>query len=107
MFIAYYDESGDDGYPNYSSPLFVLTTAYLHYLNWKDTYEMIHKFRKQLKNDYGLPIKVELHTKHFLLDKNPYRKHAFSDNDRVFIIDLFCELISQIPLKIITVVINN
>ncbi len=36
MYIAYYDESGDDGYPRYSSPLFVLSVTYLHYLNWKD-----------------------------------------------------------------------
>ena len=44
MFIAYYDESGDDGYPNYSSPLFVLTSLYLHYLNWKDTFHKIFQF---------------------------------------------------------------
>lgn len=28
MYIAYYDESGDDGFPAYSSPLFVLTALY-------------------------------------------------------------------------------
>jgi len=26
MYIAYYDESGDDGYPKCSSPLFILST---------------------------------------------------------------------------------
>jgi hypothetical protein len=25
MHIAYYDEAGDDGFPKYSSPLFVLS----------------------------------------------------------------------------------
>jgi len=39
MFIAYYDKSGDDGYLKYSSPIFVLTSLYLYYLNWKDIYE--------------------------------------------------------------------
>ncbi|MFQ5632874.1 MAG: DUF3800 domain-containing protein [bacterium] len=63
MYIAYYDESGDDGYPAYSSPLFVLTSVYLHHLNWKDIYADIYAFRKFLKEQYGVPVKYELHAK--------------------------------------------
>ncbi len=39
MHIAYYDEAGDDGYPQQSSRLFALTGCYLHYLNWKDSFQ--------------------------------------------------------------------
>ena len=49
MYIAYYDESGDDGYPRYRSPLFVLTGIYLHYLNWKDAFESIRDIRSSPK----------------------------------------------------------
>ena len=28
MYIAYFDETGDDGFPTYSSELFVLTSIY-------------------------------------------------------------------------------
>jgi hypothetical protein len=52
MYIAYYDESGDDGYPKKSSPLFVLSAIYLHYLNWKDIFKNISEFRKQLKKRF-------------------------------------------------------
>jgi hypothetical protein len=107
MFIAYYDESGDDGYPRYSSPIFVLTALYLHYLNWKDIYAFVVRFRQQLKSDFGLPVKLEMHTKYFLLNKKPYRVLGFSDDERVLIIDLFCELISQLELKIVNVVVNK
>lgn len=107
MYIAYYDESGDDGYPKYSSPLFVLSAIYLHYLNWKDIFKNISEFRKQLKKDFNLPIKMEFHTKHFILNKNPYRELQINDNDRLLIIELFCELISNLEISIINVVINK
>lgn len=107
MYIAYYDESGDDGYPKYSSPLFVLSAIYLHYLNWKDIFKNIREFRTQLKKDFNLPIKMEFHAKHFILNKNPYRKLQISDDDRLLIIKLFCELISNLEISIINVVINK
>ena len=107
MYIAYYDESGDDGYQKYSSPLFVLSAIYLHYLNWKDVFKNISEFRKQLKKDFNLPIKMEFHTKYFILNKNPYKKLQISDDDRLLIIELFCELISNLEISIINVVINK
>jgi hypothetical protein len=108
MRIVYYDESGDDGFPKYSSPLFCLTAIYMHYLSWKDNYETILNFRRNLKSDFNFPVKVELHTKHFLLDKNPYRELNYSNEDKKQIISLFCQLIAVLDLKVInTVIIKN
>jgi len=72
MYLAYYDESGDDGYPSMSSPIFVLTTVYIHNKDWKENYLRIYNFRRSLKTKYGLPVKLELHTRDFIQDKNPY-----------------------------------
>lgn len=105
MYIAYYDEAGDDGFPKYSSPLFALTTLYLHYLNWKPAFEQIQKFRRQLRATYGIPVKTELHTKYFLLGKEPYRALKLSDQYRLDIIGLFCDLIAALDLQIVNVVI--
>lgn len=107
MFIAYYDESGDDGFPEYSSPLFVLSAIYLHHINWQRIRGEIHDFRKQLKQDYGIPVKLEIHTKHLLLGKNPYRELNLSENDRVSIIGLCCDMIAKLDLEIINVTINK
>lgn len=107
MYFVYYDESGDDGFPKYSSPIFVLTALYLHSSKWKETYEEIHKFREELKRDYGLPVKLEFHTSNFLLNKRPYRQFNIADYDRVVIIDRFCDLISRLDIKIVNVVINK
>lgn len=107
MYLAYYDETGDDGFPEYSSPLFVLTSLYIHYQDWKDGYDAIVKFRRQLHKDFGLPVKTELHTKKFILDKNPYNKFKLSIDDRLLIMDLFCDLIAGLPFKIVNVVIHK
>ena len=107
MYLAYFDESGDDGYPKYSSELFVLTSIYMHYQNWKENYEVLHSFRKQLKTDFNLPVKTEFHTKQFITNKNPYRQFALSDAERKEILFLFFECLRSLDLKVINVVINK
>jgi len=105
MRIAYFDESGDDGFPKYSSPLFVLSTLYIHYLTWQETHDLIVDFRRQLKKDYGFPIRLEMHARHFLANKNPYKPFGWSDEDRTMIVSLFCKLIGSLNAKIINCVI--
>jgi len=105
MYLAYYDESGDDGYPKYSSPIFILTTCYLHYLHWKETHAAIHSFRKSLKASHGLPVRTEFHCKYFLLNKDPYRAFEFSGSDRAEIVSLFCNLASNLNIQFINVAI--
>ena len=105
MHIAYYDESGDDGFPSYSSPLFVLTGVYLHYMKWKDAYAAIRDFRSELRKRFGLPIKWEIHTKHLVLNKKPYGSLGLPVGERIRIIDLCCDLIAGLDVKIVNVVI--
>jgi len=105
MHIAYYDESGDDGYPHYSSPLFAISTVYLHYLNWQPTYEALRDFRRSLKVSHRIPVKWEFHTRNFILNKKPYRSLALADPDRLSVIDAFCDLIADLDVRIINVVI--
>jgi hypothetical protein len=107
LYIAYYDEAGDDGYPKYSSPLFVLSAIYLHYSCWKEVFKNIRQFREKLKIDYNIPIKTEFHTRNFALNKNPYRALQISENDKAVILKLFCELISNLDMRIINIVINK
>lgn len=44
MYIAYVDESGDDGNPG-SSESFVLTSVYMHYEAWRGNLDTITAFR--------------------------------------------------------------
>ena len=105
MYLAYYDESGDDGHPRTSSPLFVLSAAYLHYLHWKRNYEIIREFRRQLRVAFGIPVKWEFHAKYFILNKRPFRSLDLSNADRVQIISLFCKVIAEMDISIVNVAI--
>lgn len=107
MYIAYYDESGDDGYPKYSSPLFVLSACCVQCLRWKDVFRDIRELREDLKGRFGLPVSLEFHTKPFILDKRPYRQLAISVRDRIEAVGLFCELVGRLQIRIVNVVINK
>jgi Protein of unknown function (DUF3800) len=105
MYLAYYDESGDDGYPNTSSPLFVLSVVYQHHLVWKESYEVLKQFKRQLAHDFSFPFHEELHTREFILNKKPYHQWNFADADRAHVVSLYCAVCAQLELKIINVVI--
>jgi hypothetical protein len=106
MYISYFDESGDDGYPKYSSPLFILSSIYMHHSKWKDNYERLIKFRRYLKKQYNIPVKQELHTREFILEKGIYHG-KFSQQERKDIVMLGCRLVAKLNLKIINVCINK
>jgi len=105
LYITYFDESGDDGFPNYSSELFVLTSIYMKDSEWKDNYLRIQEFRRQLKSDYNFPVNLEFHTKEFLTDKNPYRDFNWNPTDKFLILMSLFNLIKNLEIKIINVVI--
>lgn len=105
MYIAYYDESGDDGFPETSSPLFVLTALYLEHQAWQQVFGRIVEFRRQMKASFRLPVRMEMHAREFLLNKNPYRALGMRDSERVAVIGHFCQLIASLDVRIINVAI--
>lgn len=107
MYIVYFDETGDDGYPNYSSKAFLLTSLCLHHSVWKEEHEKIVLFRKSLKEKYNIPIKFELHTKALLTNKNPYKNLNLSEDERFNICLEFAQLIGSLSIQITNVCIDK
>lgn len=103
MHLVYYDEAGDDGFPKYSSPLFVMTACYLHHLQWRDTYAALCEMRRSLKRDYNVPVRMELHWKHFLLNKKPYRSFEIADADKLDIAGYVCDFLAGLNIQFINV----
>lgn len=106
MYISYFDESGDDGYPNKSSDLFILTSIYFHHSSWKDNYRQLFEIRKQLHKDYGLPIKQEFHTNEFITDKFPYHGKYDINARRNIVFDFF-KYSNLLDFKTISVIIDK
>ena len=105
--IVYCDETGDDGLNTSSSQAFILTSIYMPSSEWKDNYEAVKKFRKQLKEDYGFHINQEMHTKHFLTDKDPYRSYKWTKEQRVEILKKFTLMISSLNMSIVNTIIDK
>lgn len=107
MYISYFDETGDDGYPNRTTNLFVLTSAYGHHLNWQSNYQKTYDFRKYLKSKYSLPIKTEIHTKYLLTNKKPYRQFGWDEQTRLKICKEYAEHIAELDIEFINICINK
>ncbi len=105
--IVYFDETGDDGITTASSDHFILTSIYMSVEDWQCNYNLMKNFRKDLRNEYGLPVSVEMHTKHFLTDKNPYRQYNWTKEQKQEILKGFTKTIAAMKLNIINVVIDK
>lgn len=106
MHLAYFDESGDDGYPLYSSPVFVLASLYISENEWKNAFQKIREFRGALRKTYKLPVKMEFHTAEFICDKNPYHG-MFGPHTRRDVIFEWAKFIATLPIKSIMVAIDK
>ena len=106
-YLTYFDETGDDGITTASSDHFILTSIYMPAESWQDNFDKIRELRKDLKEQYGFHISEEMHTKHFLTDKNPYRKYNWTKEEKQEIIVAFIKMIGELNLKIINVIIDK
>lgn len=106
-YIAYFDESGDDGNESGSSDHFVLTSIYMPAKSWHSNYDKIKELRKSLKSDFGLHSTIEMHTKEFLTDKGIYRSFKWSREEKQAILVAFTKAIASLDVKIINVIIDK
>lgn len=106
-YIAYFDETGDDGNNTNSSDIFLLTSIYMSINSWQKNYDIMLELRKKLKQKYNFFLKEEMHTKHFLCDKDPYRKYNWSINDKQEILKEYTLAISKLDISIINVMIDK
>lgn len=106
-YIAYFDETGDDGVTTASSEAFVLTSLYMSSESWQHNFDKIRACRRELKDKYGFHISEELHTKHLLSDKDPYRKYGWTVEQKREIIVAITKCISSLDAKAINVIIDK
>ena len=107
MYLAYFDESGDDGYPKTSSRLFIQSAVYMHHRNWPTAFDATRKFRQDLAAETPLKFNLELHTRELLLNKDPYHSLGIKPEIRLELIRRFCRHIASLDLRIINVAINK
>lgn len=106
-YIAYFDETGDDGANTQSSNQFVLTSIFMDSNVWQDNFGKIREGRRNLKVKYGLHISEEIHTKHLVRDKGLYRSYNWNDDQRREILIDITKLICNLDIKITNVIVDK
>ena len=106
-YIAYFDETGDDGANTSSSKYFILTSIYMPVSEWQSNFNKIRAVKQELNKRYGFHVVQELHTKHLLTDKNPYRSYNWTADIKKEIIKAFALAISDMELSAINVIIDK
>ena len=105
--FVYCDETGDDGNNTMSSDIFVLTSIYMPSESWNENYKKVKEFRKTWRQNYGIHITEEMHTKQFLTDKDPFRKYGWSNEQKQQMLKEFTFLIASLDIMIINTVIDK
>ena len=86
MYIAYVDESGDDGHNIAITRYFTLSGIILADSNWKIFLEKMKAFRQGLKRDFGLTWKADLRASDLWYNSGDFRKLNlnYADRNRIF-----------------------
>lgn len=105
--FVYCDETGDDGKNTLSSDIFVLTSMYMPSESWNENYKRIKDLRKDWKDQYGLYVTEEMHTKQFLTDKDPFRNYGWTLEQKREMLKEYTLLIASLDIKIINTIIDK
>ena len=106
-YIAYFDETGDDGITTKSSSEFVLSSIYMPSEKWQENFDKFKSFRKELRKWTGLQHDEEMHTMHFIRDRDPYRNFNWSLKQKQEILINYSHAISSLNLKAVNVIIDK
>lgn len=107
MYLMYIDESGDCGLTNSPTRYFVLTGLVMHELDWADTLDTLLAFRRQMKANYGLGMRDELHASH-LITRPGMKLAQIPRHNRLLILRDFADYLAGLPhIRLITVLVDK
>lgn len=80
MYLAYVDESGDDGIRGSRS--YALGCVMVDGAAWADTFDQLIAFRRWIGRSFGLPVRAEIKANYLLRNGGPLRPRPLSDRAR-------------------------
>jgi len=108
MYIAYVDESGDDGHNVAITRYFTLSGIILADSNWKIFLDKVKVFRQELKRDFRLILKSDLRATDLWRSKGNFKTLGLSYADRTKIFRRTAEFLrSSQEVTILTVTIDK
>jgi hypothetical protein len=106
MYLMYVDESGDCGLINSPTRYFILSGLVVHETCWQRCFEEILEFRRRMKQSFGLRLRDEFHSHHFI--NRPGELAKIKRNDRLTIVRTFADqLASMSDIRMINIVVDK
>jgi hypothetical protein len=106
MYLMYVDESGDVGMVNSPTPYFVLCGLVIHELRWRTYLDELIAFRRELKANFGLKLREELHAS--ALINKPGGLARIEKHKRLEILRRTADKLASLPeFSLISVVVNK
>lgn len=106
MYLMYVDESGDPGLVNSPTRYFTLSGLVVHELRWKPYLEDIVKFRREMKEKFGLKLREEIHAGQMLT--KPGELARIPKHQRLEILRRFADQLARmVDFSVINVVVDK
>jgi Protein of unknown function (DUF3800) len=83
MYLAYMDDSGDPGTAGGSpTPTYTIACVFVRDTDWVDLFEHLIRFRRYLRENFGLRMRQEVKANELVLGKGPWLSLGFGDRAR-------------------------
>lgn len=107
MFLAYFDESGDDGLVGSPTSWFVLSCVLLRESDWLNTLDELIKLRRALKASHGIKVRDELKGGDFKRGWGAFSGLGIQRADRWLLYERTLDFYATLPVQIFGVAINK
>lgn len=107
VYIAYVDESGDDGVKRGSSLTYVLGCVVIESPDWAETFDSVIMFRRYVAASFGVPVRAEIKANHLLRNGGPLRERPLSERARFKLYRAHMRVQDKLGMKAFAVVIDK
>jgi hypothetical protein len=80
MYVAYVDESGDDGIRGSRS--YALGCVLVESSHWAATFDQVIDFRRFVRSRFNVPVRAEIKANYLLRNGGPFRQNPLSEKAR-------------------------
>jgi len=107
MYIAYVDESGDDGVKQGASKSYALGCVVIDAADWASTFDNLIMFRRYVSASFGVPVRAELKANYLLRNGGPLRARPLSERARFKLYRAHMRVQDKLRMRAFAVVIDK
>lgn len=107
MYVAYVDESGDDGIKQGSSLTYALGCVVVNSPDWASTFDSFIMFRRYVAATFGVPVRAEIKANYLLRNGGPLRPRPLSERARFKLYRAHMRIQDKLGMKAFAIVIDK